>query len=199
MRSVSRVIEKLHDSEFSVSTRQDQGNVVTRSRSRDKRSERHNRRFHCNSREGPPTSTRRSQSTRAAVLYVFSVMVDDEIPMKRGVGMAPDQHHHPKTRCCGPRNTPRRSSRRQCRRCRRWSPTPCSARLRRDGRRARGRWNEQSQIRQQHIPVLRGRSAAGSPRPTVSPGTEPGGCNPHDQHPGSPRSGRSSNKLSGGC
>src|SRR6202521_5939608 len=80
--SVRRVIDRLHDSEFSYEM--DQGTVIKLKITVDKKK-----------REPPVASTGPSPQqptnfnapapvTRAAVLYVFRVMVDDDIPMNAG-------------------------------------------------------------------------------------------------------------------
>ena len=80
--SVRRVIDRLDDSE--ASTVSDQGAVIKVRISVDKEKREATVDFTGTSPQQPTTSTRPSRSTRAAVLYVFRVMVDDDIPMNAG-------------------------------------------------------------------------------------------------------------------
>ncbi len=80
--SVRRVIDRLHDSKFSYEM--DQGTVIKVKITVDK----HNREatvdFTGTSPQQPTNFNAPEPVTRAAVLYVFRVMVDDDIPMNAG-------------------------------------------------------------------------------------------------------------------
>jgi 5-oxoprolinase (ATP-hydrolysing) len=80
--SVRRVIEKLHDSEFSYEA--DQGNVVRVKISVDKKKREATVDFTGTSEQQGTNFNAPEPVTRAAVLYVFRVMVDDDIPMNAG-------------------------------------------------------------------------------------------------------------------
>ena len=80
--SVRRVIEKLHDSEFSYEA--DQGNVVRVKISVDKKKREATVDFTGTSPQQGTNFNAPEPVTRAAVLYVFRVMVDDDIPMNAG-------------------------------------------------------------------------------------------------------------------
>ena len=80
--SVRRVIEKLHDSEFSYEA--DQGNVVKVKITVDKTKREATVDFTGTSPQQGTNFNAPEPVTRAAVLYVFRVMVDDDIPMNAG-------------------------------------------------------------------------------------------------------------------
>lgn len=80
--SVRRVIERLHDSEFSYEA--DQGNVVKVKISVDKKKREATVDFTGTSPQQGTNFNAPEPVTRAAVLYVFRVMVDDDIPMNAG-------------------------------------------------------------------------------------------------------------------
>jgi 5-oxoprolinase (ATP-hydrolysing) len=80
--SVRRVIEKLHDSEFSYEA--DQGNVVKVKITVDKQKREATVDFTGTSPQQGTNFNAPEPVTRAAVLYVFRVMVDDDIPMNAG-------------------------------------------------------------------------------------------------------------------
>jgi 5-oxoprolinase (ATP-hydrolysing) len=80
--SVRRVIDRLHDSAFSVET--DQGNVIKVRISVDKKKREATVDFTGTSPQQPSNFNAPEPVTRAAVLYVFRVMVDDDIPMNAG-------------------------------------------------------------------------------------------------------------------
>jgi 5-oxoprolinase (ATP-hydrolysing) len=80
--SVRRVIERLHDSEFSYEA--DQGNVVKVTISVDKKKREATVDFTGTSPQQGTNFNAPEPVTRAAVLYVFRVMVDDDIPMNAG-------------------------------------------------------------------------------------------------------------------
>jgi 5-oxoprolinase (ATP-hydrolysing) len=80
--SVRRVLDRLHDSEFSYMM--DQGTVITVKISVDKEKREATVDFTGTSPQQPTNFNAPAPVTRAAVLYVFRVMVDDEIPMNAG-------------------------------------------------------------------------------------------------------------------
>jgi 5-oxoprolinase (ATP-hydrolysing) len=80
--SVRRVIDKLHDSEFSYEA--DQGNVVKVKITVDKKKREATVDFTGTSPQQGTNFNAPEPVTRAAVLYVFRVMVDDDIPMNAG-------------------------------------------------------------------------------------------------------------------
>ncbi len=80
--SVRRVSDRLHDSEFSYEM--DQGTVITVKITVDKQRREATVDFTGTSPQQPTNFNAPSPVTRAAVLYVFRVMVDDEIPMNAG-------------------------------------------------------------------------------------------------------------------
>jgi 5-oxoprolinase (ATP-hydrolysing) len=80
--SVRRVIDKLHDSEFSYEM--DQGTVIRVKITVDKRKREATVDFTGTSPQQPTNFNAPEPVTRAAVLYVFRVMVDDDIPMNAG-------------------------------------------------------------------------------------------------------------------
>src|SRR5258706_2265877 len=80
--SVRRVIEKLHDSEFSYEA--DQGNIVKVKITVDKKKREATVDFTGTSPQQGTNFNAPEPVTRAAVLYVFRVMVDDDIPMNAG-------------------------------------------------------------------------------------------------------------------
>ena len=80
--SVRRVIDRLHDSAFSVAT--DQGNKITVRIAVDKDRREATVDFTGTSPQQPSNFNAPEPVTRAAVLYVFRVMVDDDIPMNGG-------------------------------------------------------------------------------------------------------------------
>ncbi len=81
--SVRRVIERLHDSEFEYPT--DQGSVIKVRISVDKaKRSRQGRLFTGTSEAKPNNFNAPAPVTRAAVLYAFRVMVEQNIPMNAG-------------------------------------------------------------------------------------------------------------------
>jgi 5-oxoprolinase (ATP-hydrolysing) len=80
--SVRRVIDRLHDSAFVVET--DQGNKINVRIAVDKERREASVDFTGTSPQQPSNFNAPEPVTRAAVLYVFRVMVDDDIPMNAG-------------------------------------------------------------------------------------------------------------------
>jgi 5-oxoprolinase (ATP-hydrolysing) len=80
--SVRRVIDRLHDSEFIYPM--DQGTVIKVKITVDKKKREATVDFTGTSPQQPTNFNAPEPVTRAAVLYVFRVMVDDEIPMNAG-------------------------------------------------------------------------------------------------------------------
>ncbi len=80
--SVRRVIDRLHDSEFSYEA--DQGNVIKVRITVDKKKREATVDFTGTSPQQGTNFNAPEPVTRAAVLYVFRVMVDDDIPMNAG-------------------------------------------------------------------------------------------------------------------
>ncbi len=80
--SVRRVIDRLHDSEFTYEM--DQGTVIKVRISVDKTKREATVDFTGTSPQQPTNFNAPEPVTRAAVLYVFRVMVDDDIPMNAG-------------------------------------------------------------------------------------------------------------------
>jgi 5-oxoprolinase (ATP-hydrolysing) len=80
--SVRRVIDRLHDSAFTVAT--DQGNKINVRIAVDKERREATVDFTGTSPQQPSNFNAPEPVTRAAVLYVFRVMVDDDIPMNDG-------------------------------------------------------------------------------------------------------------------
>ena len=80
--SVRRVIDRLHDSSFSIET--DQGSVIKVRIAVDKKKREATVDFTGTSPQQPSNFNAPEPVTRAAVLYVFRVMVDDDIPMNAG-------------------------------------------------------------------------------------------------------------------
>ena len=80
--SVRRVIDRLHDSEFSYEM--DQGTVIKVKITVDKEKREATVDFTGTSSQQPTNFNAPEPVTRAAVLYVFRVMVDDDIPMNAG-------------------------------------------------------------------------------------------------------------------
>ena len=80
--SVRRVIDRLHDSEFSYEM--DQGTVIKVKITVDKTKREATVDFTGTSPQQPNNFNAPEPVTRAAVLYVFRVMVDDDIPMNAG-------------------------------------------------------------------------------------------------------------------
>ena len=80
--SVRRVIDRLHDSAFAVET--DQGNAIRVRIAVDKERREATVDFTGTSPQQPSNFNAPEPVTRAAVLYVFRVMVDDDIPMNAG-------------------------------------------------------------------------------------------------------------------
>ena len=80
--SVRRVIDRLHDSAFSVAT--DQGNKINVRIAVDKERREATVDFTGTSPQQASNFNAPEPVTRAAVLYVFRVMVDDDIPMNAG-------------------------------------------------------------------------------------------------------------------
>jgi 5-oxoprolinase (ATP-hydrolysing) len=80
--SVRRVLDRLHDSEFSYMM--DQGTIIQVKITVDKQKREATVDFTGTSPQQPTNFNAPAPVTRAAVLYVFRVMVDDEIPMNAG-------------------------------------------------------------------------------------------------------------------
>src|SRR6202162_4498023 len=80
--SVRRVIDRLHDSQFAYEM--DQGTVITVKITVDKDRREATVDFTGTSPQQPTNFNAPEPVTRAAVLYVFRVMVDDDIPMNGG-------------------------------------------------------------------------------------------------------------------
>ncbi|MGE3868359.1 MAG: hydantoinase B/oxoprolinase family protein [Pseudorhodoplanes sp.] len=80
--SVRRVIDRLHDSEFAYEM--DQGTCIKVKITVDKRKREASVDFTGTSPQQPTNFNAPEPVTRAAVLYVFRVMVDDDIPMNAG-------------------------------------------------------------------------------------------------------------------
>jgi 5-oxoprolinase (ATP-hydrolysing) len=80
--SVRRVIDRLHDSAFTVDM--DQGTVIKARISVDRKKRTATVDFTGTSPQQPNNFNAPEPVTRAAVLYVFRVMVDDDIPMNAG-------------------------------------------------------------------------------------------------------------------
>jgi 5-oxoprolinase (ATP-hydrolysing) len=80
--SVRRVIDRLHDAEFSYEM--DQGTVIRVKITVDKKKREATVDFTGTSEQQPTNFNAPEPVTRAAVLYVFRVMVDDDIPMNAG-------------------------------------------------------------------------------------------------------------------
>ncbi|HVT55107.1 MAG TPA: hydantoinase B/oxoprolinase family protein, partial [Xanthobacteraceae bacterium] len=80
--SVRRVLDRLHDSEFSYMM--DQGTVISVKISVDREKREATVDFTGTSPQQPTNFNAPAPVTRAAVLYVFRVMVDDDIPMNAG-------------------------------------------------------------------------------------------------------------------
>jgi 5-oxoprolinase (ATP-hydrolysing) len=80
--SVRRVIDRLHDSAFSIET--DQGSTIKVRIAVDKKRREATVDFTGTSPQQPSNFNAPEPVTRAAVLYVFRVMVDDDIPMNAG-------------------------------------------------------------------------------------------------------------------
>ncbi len=80
--SVRRVIDRLHDSAFEIET--DQGNAIKVRITVDKKKREATVDFTGTSPQQPSNFNAPEPVARAAVLYVFRVMVDDDIPMNAG-------------------------------------------------------------------------------------------------------------------
>ena len=80
--SVRRVVDRLHDSAFRIET--DQGSTIKVRISVDKKKREATVDFTGTSPQQPSNFNAPEPVTRAAVLYVFRVMVDDDIPMNAG-------------------------------------------------------------------------------------------------------------------
>jgi 5-oxoprolinase (ATP-hydrolysing) len=80
--SVRRVIDRLHDSAFKIAM--DQGTTIAVRISVDKKKREATVDFAGTSPQQPSNFNAPEPVTRAAVLYVFRVMVDDDIPMNAG-------------------------------------------------------------------------------------------------------------------
>src|SRR5580698_9544851 len=80
--SVRRVIDRLHDSDFAIET--DQGSTIKVRITVDKDKREATVDFTGTSPQQPSNFNAPEPVTRAAVLYVFRVMVDDDIPMNAG-------------------------------------------------------------------------------------------------------------------
>jgi 5-oxoprolinase (ATP-hydrolysing) len=80
--SVRRVLDRLHDSAFAIET--DQGNTISVRITVDKKKREATVDFTGTSPQQPSNFNAPEPVTRAATLYVFRVMVDDDIPMNAG-------------------------------------------------------------------------------------------------------------------
>jgi 5-oxoprolinase (ATP-hydrolysing) len=80
--SVRRVLDRLHDSDFEIKT--DQGNTIRVRIAVDKKKREATVDFSGTSPQQPSNFNAPGPVARAAVLYVFRVMVDDDIPMNAG-------------------------------------------------------------------------------------------------------------------
>jgi 5-oxoprolinase (ATP-hydrolysing) len=80
--SVRRVLDRLHDSTFAIET--DQGNTIKVRISVNKKKREATVDFTGTSPQQPSNFNAPEPVTRAATLYVFRVMVDDDIPMNAG-------------------------------------------------------------------------------------------------------------------
>jgi 5-oxoprolinase (ATP-hydrolysing) len=80
--SVRRVLDRLHDSAFAIET--DQGNTIQVRITVDKKKREATVDFTGTSPQQPSNFNAPEPVTRAATLYVFRVMVDDDIPMNAG-------------------------------------------------------------------------------------------------------------------
>ena len=132
--SVRRVIDRLKDGEFALET--DQGAVIKVKITVDRAAREATVDFTGTSPQQPNNFNAPEPVARAAVLYVFRVMVDDDIPMNAGCLQA-DPHRHPRRLDAERRAIPPRWSPAMSRPARR-SSTRCSARSARSARR-RGR------------------------------------------------------------
>ncbi len=146
--SVRRVIDRLHDSEFAYEM--DQGTVIKVKITVDKQKREATVDFTGTSPQQPTNFNAPEPVTRAAVLYVFRVMVDDDIPMNAGC-LRPINIVIPKSSMLTPRIS-RRRGRRQCRDVAGGDQLPVR-RARRARRRARH--HEQSHLRQRALSILR--------------------------------------------
>ena len=163
--SVRRVIDRLHDSEFSYEA--DQGNVIKVKITVDKEKREATVDFTGTSPQQGTNFNAPEPVTRAAVLYVFRVMVDDDIPMNAGC-LRPINIVDPRPLDAAAALS-RGGRRRQCR--------GLADRDRHAVRRARrhgGRagHHEQRQLRQRHaISITRRSARARRPAPAF-PGTD---------------------------
>ena len=187
--SVRRVIDRVHDAEYSYEM--DQGTFIKVKITIDKKKREATVDFTGTSPQQPTNFNAPEPVTRAAVLYVFRVMVDDDIPMNAG--------------CLRPINIviPKKSmliagiSRRRCRgqrgnlASRHQLSVPRARRARR-----RARHHEQPQFRQQKISVLRDDLLRLAGRPRLR--RHRCRAHAHDEH-AAHRSGNSRIPLSGGA
>ena len=146
--SVRRVIDRLHDCAFAYEM--DQGTVIKVKITVDKEKREATVDFTGTSPQQPTNFNAPEPVTRAAVLYVFRVMVDDDIPMNAGC-LRPINIVIPKQLDAVAGISGRRR-RRQCRDLAGGDQLPV-----RRARRARRRagHHEQSQLRQRQLSVLR--------------------------------------------
>ena len=146
--SVRRVIDRVHDAEFSYEM--DQGTVIKVKITVDREKREATVDFTGTSPQQPTNFNAPEPVTRAAVLYVFRVMVDDDIPMNAGCLRPINIIVPPKSMLIAGISGRRR--RRQCRDIAGRDQLP----VRRARRACRGAGHhEQSQFRQQKISVLR--------------------------------------------
>ena len=185
--SVRRVIDALHDCAFAYEM--DQGTVIKVKITVDKQKREATVDFTGTSPQQPTNFNAPEPVTRAAVLYVFRVMVDDDIPMNAGC-LRPINIIIPK-RSHAVAGISRRRGRRQCRDLAGRDQLPV-----RRARRARGRarHHEQSQFRQRPLSVLRDDLLGLAGRSGISRHRRR--AHPHDQH-AADRSGDSGVPLSG--
>ena len=122
--SVRRVIDRLHDSEFSYEM--DQGTVIKVKITVDKKKREATVDFTGTSPQQPTNFNAPEPVTRAAVLYVFRVMVDDDIPMNAGCLRPINIVIPPRTHADA--GISRRRGRRQCRNLAGGDKLLCSAR-----------------------------------------------------------------------
>ena len=185
--SVRRVIDRLHDSSFT--SEMDQGTVIKVRIAVDKKKREATVDFTGTSAQQPTNFNAPEPVTRAAVLYVFRVMVDDDIPMNAGC-LRPIRIIIPEE-VAAVAGVSRRRGRRQCGDIAGGDQLPVRCARRHGGG---ARHHEQSQFRQRALSILRDdllRFAGG-------PGLSRHRCraHAHDQHPAH-RSGSAGIPLSG--
>ena len=146
--SVRRVLDRLHDSEFTYEM--DQGTVIKVKITVDKTKREATVDFTGTSAQQPTNFNAPEPVARAAVLYVFRVMVDDDIPMNAGC-LRPINIVIPEALDAVARVS-RGRRRRQCRNVAGGDQLPVRRARRRSPRPGH---DEQSQFRQRALPILR--------------------------------------------